>query len=152
MPFEMLEIKPLPEMFGLRETGVFTTGFNWFTDYLLFPLITLSHKVRKGLFRRFWSKLFVFGLKNFSGKDEGVVFLLKAEGEKDGKHQKVEIFSEHDSAYDFTVIPVIACLKQYLDDSIGKPGLWMMGHIVDPDRLLTDMHEMNVKTQTQITN
>ena len=91
-------------------------------------------------------------MNKFSGKREGVVFLLKAEGEKDGTHQKVEIFSEHDNGYDFTVIPVVACLKQYFDDSIRKPGLWMMGHIVDPDRLFADMQEMGVKIQTLITN
>ena len=152
MPLGMLEIKTLTEMFSLRETGVFTTGFNWFTDYLLFPLMMISHKIKKGCFRRVWAKLLVFGLNKFSGEKEGVVFLLKAEGEKNGKHQKVEIFSEHDNGYDFTVIPVIACLNQYFDGSIRKPGLWMMGHLVDPDRLFSDMQEMNVTIQTLITD
>jgi hypothetical protein len=45
---------------------------------------------------------------------------------------------------------VIATLKQYVDGSIGKPGLWMMGHIVDPDRLFGDMGRMGVKIQTRI--
>jgi len=57
---------------------------------------------------------------------------------------------EHHSAYDFTVIPVIATLKQYIDGSIRKPGLWMMGHIVDPDRLLDDMRQMGVSIQTLV--
>jgi len=152
MPLDMVEIKPLPEMFSLRETGVFTTGFNWFTDYVLFPLMMLSHKVKKGSFRHFWAKLLIFGINRFSSAKEGVVFLLQAEGEKDGKHRRIEILSEHDSGYDFTVIPVIACLKQYFDWSIRKPGLWMMGHIVDPDRLFGDMEEMDVKIQTLITD
>jgi saccharopine dehydrogenase (NAD+, L-lysine-forming) len=150
MPLDMVEIKPLPEMCGLRETGVFTTGFNWFTDYLLFPLMMLSYKVKKGSFRHFWAKLLAFGLNKFSCEKEGVVFLLKAEGEKDGKHQKVEIFSEHDNGYDFTVIPVIACLKQYFDGTIRKPGLWMMGHIVDTDFIFSEMERMNVKTELKI--
>ncbi len=152
MPLDMVEIKPLPEMFSLRETGVFTIGFNWFTDYLLFPLMMLSYKVKKGSFRHFWAKLLFFGINKLSSAKEGVVFLLQAEGEKDGKHRNIEILSEHDSGYDFTVIPVIACLKQYFDGSIRKPGLWMMGHIIDPDRLFSDMEEMDVKIQTLITN
>nr|MBC8228153.1 hypothetical protein [bacterium] len=152
MPLDMVEIKALPEMFSLRETGIFTTGFNWFTDYLLVPLMMLSHKVKKGSFRHFWAKLLIFGINKFSSAKEGVVFLLQAEGEKDGKRQKIKILSEHDSGYDFTVIAVIACLKQYFDGSIRKPGLWMMGHIVDPDRLFGDMEEMDVKIQTLITN
>ncbi|NOY37413.1 MAG: KR domain-containing protein [Chlorobi bacterium] len=152
VPLDMVEIKPLPEMFGLRETGVFTTGFNWFIDYLVFPFMMLSQKIKKGSLRHFWAKMFIFGINKFSSVEEGVVFLLKAEGEKDAKRQKVEIISEHDNGYDFTIIPVIACLKQYFDGSIRKPGLRMMGLIVDPDRLFDDMEKMGVKIQTLITN
>jgi len=152
IPLDMVEIKPLPEMLGLRETGVFTTGFNWFIDYLVFPLMMLSQKIKKGSLRHFWAKMLIFGINKFSNAEEGVVFLLQAEGEKDGKRQRIEILSEHDSAYDFTIIPVIAGLKQYFTGSIRKPGLWMMGHIVDPDRLFADMEKMGVKIQTLITN
>lgn len=152
MPLKMVEIKPLPEMFSLRETGVFSTGFNWFIDYLLFPFTWLSQKIKKGSLRHFWAKMFIFGINKFSSAQEGVVFLLKAEGEKDGKRQEIEIRSEHDSALEFTIIPVIACLKQYFDGSIQKPGIWMMGHIVDPDRLFAEMQEMGVKIQTLINN
>ena len=150
MPIDMVEIKPLPVRLGLRETGIYTTGFNWFTDYLVFPLIALSQKIKQGFLRAFWVKILAFGINTFSSAEEGVVFLLKADGEKDGQPQHVEIMSEHDSAYEFTVIPVIACLQQYLDGSIRKAGLWMMGHIVDSDRLLDDMRKMNVKIQIRI--
>ena len=151
-PLDMVEIKAVPEMFDLRETGVFTTGFNWFVDYLLFPLMMLSQKIKRGSLRHFWAKVFIFGIDKFSSAEEGVVFLLQAEGEKDGRRREVEIISEHDNAYDFTVIPVIACLKQYLDGSIRKPGLWMMGHLVEPDRLFEDMESMGVRIETRITN
>lgn len=152
IPIGMVEIKPLPEMFGLRETGVFTTGFNWFVDYLLFPLMMLSQKIKKNSLRHFWAKMLVFGINQFSGAEEGVVFLLQAEGEKDGKRRAVEILSEHDNAYHFTIIPVIACLKQYFDGAIRKPGLWMMGHIVDPDRLFGDMEQMGIQIKILVTN
>ncbi|MEM8643178.1 MAG: hypothetical protein AAGG51_30830, partial [Cyanobacteria bacterium P01_G01_bin.54] len=152
MPIDMVEIKSLPEKLGLQETGIYTTGFNWFTDYLIFPLIVLSQKIKKGFLRHVWAKLLTFGINTFSGTEAGVVFLLKTEGEKDGQPQSVEIIAEHDSAYEFTVIPVIACLKQYLDGSIRKAGLWMMGHIVDLDRLFDDMEKMNIRMQICITH
>jgi saccharopine dehydrogenase (NAD+, L-lysine-forming) len=152
MPLDMVELKVLPEMFDLQETGVFTTGFNWFTDYLLFPLMTLSQKIRNGSLRHFWAELFIFGINNFSGAEEGVVFLLQAEGEKDGKPRSVKLISEHTNVYDFTVIPVIACLKQYLDGSIRKPGLWMMGHLVEPDRLFEDLEHMGIRIETRDEN
>ena len=152
MPMDMIETRAMPELFWLKETGVYTTGFNWFVDYTLFPLMMLSHIVKKGSLRHFWAKSLIWGLDKFSKAEEGIVFLLQAEGEKDGKHRTMRILSDHDSAYDFTVIPVIACLKQYFDGSIRKPGLWMMGHVVDPGRLLRDMEKMGVSIQTRITD
>ncbi len=32
-PIQMAEIKRMPEMFDLSETGVYVSGFNWFVDY-----------------------------------------------------------------------------------------------------------------------
>ena len=151
MPLEMKEIEPLPEMFGLQEVGVFAAGFNWFVDWLVFPFLMLSQKIKKGCLRDFWARMLIWGVNQFSPDEGGVVFILEAEGEKDGKTRKLRIFSEHCSGYDFTVIPVLACLGQYLDGSIRKSGLWMMGHIVDPDRLLGDMERMGVKIQTLVT-
>ncbi|MFG6095570.1 saccharopine dehydrogenase NADP-binding domain-containing protein [Leptothoe sp. ISB3NOV94-8A] len=152
MPIDMVEIKSLPESLGLQETGIYTTGFNWFTDYLIFPLIMLSQQIKKGFLRGFWAKMLAFGINTFSNPTKGVVFLLKAEGKKDGHLQQIDIISEHDSAYEFTVIPVIACLHQYLDGSIRKTGLWMMGHLVDPGRLLNDMEKMNTRLQICISH
>lgn len=36
-----------------------------------------------------------------------------------------------------------------MDGSI-KAGLWMMGHIVDPKRLINDMQEMGIHIETQV--
>lgn len=152
MPLDMKEIEPLPEMFGLQEVGVFTPGFNWFVDWFVFPFMMLSQKIKKGCLRDFWARMLIWGINRFSPDEEGVVFILEAEGEKDGRPKKLRIFSEHSSGYDFTVFPVLACLNQYIDGAIRKPGLWMMGHIVDTDRLFDDMKKMGVGIQTLITN
>lgn len=152
VPMDMIEMRILPEICCLKSTGVYVAGFNGFVDYVVFPLIMMSQMIRKGLLRHFWAKLLIFGINNLSGDEEKIVFLLQAEGEKEGSRQEVVIRCEHHSAYDFTVIPVIAALKQYLDGSIRNPGLWMMGHIVDPDRLLDDMGKMGVGIQTLVTN
>ena len=144
-PMDMVELRGMPEMFHLQEAGVYAAGFNWFVDYIIFPLIMLSQIIKKGLLRRFWAHVLVWGINNFSGAEEGVVFLLKAAGRKDGRYKEIILCSGHKSAYDFTAIPVIACLKQYINGSIKKPGLWMMGHIVNPDRLFADMKSMGVK-------
>ena len=45
---------------------------------------------------------------------------------------------------DFTAIPVVACLLQYLDGSIRKPGLWLQANIVEPNRFMEDMKRMGI--------
>jgi saccharopine dehydrogenase (NAD+, L-lysine-forming) len=152
MPMDMVEIRAMPALLGLKDTGVFTTGFNWFVDYVVFPFMMMSQILKKGSLRHFWAKALIQGLNTFSSAEEGIVFLLQAEGKKDGKRRTVRILSEHDSAYDFTIIPVIACLKQYFDGSIRKPGLWMMGHVVNPDILFADMERMGIIIQNQISD
>jgi hypothetical protein len=151
VPLDMVEIRPIPEMYPVSDVGVYAAGFNWFVDYVLFPLIMLSQTARKGLLRHHWAKALVWGINNLSRTEEGVAFLLHATGGKGGKHQDIIMRAEHDNAYEFTVIPVIATLKQYADGSIRRPGLWMMGHIVDPDRLFADMERMGISIQTLIT-
>ena len=151
-PMQMEEIRPLPEMFGLEDVGVYVAGFNWFIDNIVIPLVIILGKIRKGLGRHFLAKLFIWGVNTFSGRQKAVVFVVEAEGEKNGKNVKVRIVTEHNDAYYFTAAPVVACMLQYLDGSIVKPGLWMMGHIVEPVRLMNDMERMGVRIQMQVTN
>jgi len=54
----------------------------------------------------------------------------------------------HRDDYIFTAIPVVAMLKQLLDGA-RKPGLWMMGHLAEPTRLLEDCERMGIEVETQ---
>jgi len=102
-------------------------------------------KIKKDLGRSFIAKLLVFGFKNFSKNNRGVSFVLEAEGIKNKKTIKFRLIAEHEDVYEFTAIPIVACVRQYLDGLIDKPGLWLMGQIVNPDRLIKDMKNMGVK-------
>jgi len=146
-PLQMAEIRAIPQMFGLKETGVYVAGFNWFVDQLVFPLGMLLFKIKSGLGRDMIAKLLLWGLKTFSRGARGVSFVLEATGVKDGKRAVTRLVAEHDDAYEFTAIPVVACVRQYLDGTIAAPGLWMMGQAVDPARLLSDMERMGILLQ-----
>jgi len=148
-PIQMEEMYVLPKMFPLEETGVYVAGFNWFVDYLVFPLTFFLAAIKKGLGRHLIAKLIIYGLNNFSNDNRGVSFVLEAEGTKDNKPVKFRVVAEHDDAYEFTAIPIVACIHQYLNGNIAKPGLWLMGHIVDPNRLFTDMEKMGIEINTQ---
>lgn len=47
-----------------------------------------------------------------------------------------------------TAIPVIALLLQY--NQIRQPGLQLMGHLAEPNRLFNDMERMGVRVTTSI--
>ena len=142
-PLQMAEMRALPEMFPLEEAGVYVAGFNWFVDNIVVAPAILLYKIRNGLGRRFLARLFVFGINRFSGGARGVEFVLEAEGEKGRKRKKLRILAEHDDAYAFTAIPVVACIRQYLKGAIA-PGLSMMGLAVEPDALMRDLEAMGV--------
>ncbi len=148
-PIQMAEIKRTQEMFNLSETGVYVSGFNWFVDYLVMPIILVTQTIKKGLATGLLVKLFTWGVNTFSSPYQGVVFLNEAEGMKDGKRIKVRIVAEHEDAYLFTAIPVVACLKQYFD-GVLPPGLWMMGHVVDEKALFSDMEKMGARIRTEM--
>jgi hypothetical protein len=108
-------------------------------------------KVKKGLAMDWLTKLFVWGVNTFSSSYLGVVFLNEAEGIKNGKKVGARITAEHDDAYMFTAIAVVACLKQYFA-GVLPAGLWMMGHVVDEKALCSDLEKMGVKIITEMVN
>ncbi|MCP4116564.1 MAG: hypothetical protein GY737_14355 [Desulfobacteraceae bacterium] len=144
-PLQMAEIKPLQEKLDLKETGVYVAGFNWFVDNFVFPLIMLVQMIKKGMGLNLLGKLMCWGLNTFSSSGRGVVLVLEAEGEKEGKPVKVKIIAEHNDAYYFTAVSIVACLKQYFDGALNKPGVWLMGNFVDNYRLMKDMENMGIR-------
>lgn len=36
---------------------------------------------------------------------------------------------------------------QWMDGTARRPGLWLMGHLVDPQRLFADMQRMGVEVR-----
>lgn len=149
-PTALEEIRPLPEVLGLKSVGVYVAGLNWFVDYVATPLAFVLGKVRKGLGRDLLARLMVWGSNTFSPSEEYVTFVLEAEGQKDGRRQTARVVGRHHDVYQFTAIPVIAFMLQYLEGKIAKPGLWMMGHIVDPARFVQDMKLMGVDVEVEV--
>jgi saccharopine dehydrogenase-like NADP-dependent oxidoreductase len=145
-PMFLEEMGSLPELFpSIKETGFYIAGFNWFVDWIVSPLMMFTLKIfpQKGV--KPMAKLMHWGIKTFSKPPYGVVLMIEAEAEKDGAKKKMEVLAFHEDGYQFTAIPVVACLLQYLDGSLKKPGLWMMGHIIDPNRLVEDMKRMGIQ-------
>jgi hypothetical protein len=145
VPMFLEELRPLPEMFpSLKETGFFVGGFNWFVDWLVLPLGALALRLRSEAIDRQMARLLHWGLVTYSKPPFGTVLKVEAEGLKDGRTATMELTLAHADGYTLTAIPVVACLLQYLDGSIGKPGLWTQAGIVEPERLMADMERMGI--------
>lgn len=145
-PMFLEEMRSLPATIpSLKETGFFVGGFNWFVDWLVLPLAIIGLKVWPQGTSRPLAKLMRWGLNAFSRPPYGIVLKLEAQGIKDGQAKTMELSLYHPDGYLFTAIPVAACLLQYLDESIRRPGLWTQANLVEPGRLVQDMTRMGVQ-------
>ena len=83
--------------------------------------------------------------------EKAVLLAEELNGLLPGRPLSVTVVLRHSDPYEFTAITVAACLRQYLDGSIARPGLWLMGEAVEPARLLQDMEHMGVHREAAVT-
>ncbi len=159
-PMLLEEMRSLPETFPtLKETGFFVGSFNTFVDWVVMPLSMIVLKpfppgsrhrtvqrLRAGLVKA-TGKLMRWGLRRFTHPPYETILKVEAQGLKDGQASSIEVTLSHPDGYAFTAIPVVACLLQYLDGSIQKPGLWTQANLVDPQQMLRDMQRMGVEVK-----
>jgi saccharopine dehydrogenase (NAD+, L-lysine-forming) len=74
-----------------------------------------------------------------------VALKAEAKGQLDGIQAHVHVRVAHPDGYELTAIPVVAYLKQDLDGTARKSGVHMMGHLVEPVRLIDDMQKMGAQ-------
>lgn len=143
------EMRALPELFpSLREAGFYISESHWITDWVIMPVVWLWLAVMPKALRPIGRFLW-WGMGTFHQPPYRVELQIHAKGMKAGRPVDFQGSVSHPDGYELTAIPVVAALQQYLDGSARKPGLWMMGHLVDPARLMADMQSMGVKVSTR---
>jgi saccharopine dehydrogenase (NAD+, L-lysine-forming) len=149
-PMFLEEMRDLPAICrGLRETGFYIGGFNWFVDWIITPVAMAALGIWKDRAIRPMARWMGWGLKKFSRPPFGTVLKLDAVGEQEGRTCSLGLTLSHADGYWLTAIPVVACLLQYLDDTIRKPGLWFQAHLPEPVRWMQDMERMGVAMSWQ---
>ncbi len=147
-PMMLEEMRALPQMLpGVSRVGFYMAGVNWVADWVITPLamgglFLAPRRAVRPLARLVW-----WSWTAFSHPPYGIALQARVTGTAEGRPAEVAVVLRHTDGYLLTVIPVVACLQQYLDGSIRRPGLWMMGHLVDPQRLLTDMERMGISVR-----
>lgn len=138
------ELRTLPEMYpSLQEVGFYISESHWVADWVIMPIVWLWLKIVPKAVRPI-GKLYWWAMSTFDKPPYRVELQVRASGLKDGRIINRHISVSHSDGYELTAIPVVAALLQYLAGTARKPGLWMMGHLVEPDRLFKDIEKMGV--------
>ena len=147
MPMFMEEFRPLPEfILSLKETGYYASGFGGMVDYGIMPIAFLLIAIAPNRSRKLISALMEWGLKHTTRPPYGAVLQMKAQGP--GRSLFMKIF--HQDTYVLTAAPAVACLLQYLDGDLHKPGLWRQANLVEPVRFFEDLAHFGVQIRQEI--
>jgi saccharopine dehydrogenase-like NADP-dependent oxidoreductase len=147
-PMFLEEMRSLPQSFPtLVETGFYVGGFNWFVDWLVLPLAMVGLRLLGDRGLKPTARLMRWGLQTFSKPPYGTLLKLEARGVWDSQPAAFSLTLSHDDGYQFTAIPVVATLLQYLDGSIRQAGLFTQANLVEPARLIDDMQRMGVSVR-----
>ena len=146
MPMFLEEFRTLPEFIpSLKETGFYSAGFGGIVDYVVIPLAFLLLAIAPNRSRKLIARLTEWGLKHTTRPPFGAVLQMKAQGS--GQSLVMRVF--HEDSYVITAAPAVACLLQYLDGSLQKPGLWRQATLVEPIRFFEDLARLGVQIEKE---
>jgi saccharopine dehydrogenase (NAD+, L-lysine-forming) len=146
------ELRAMPQQIPtLENLAFYMAETHWLVDWIITPLIFMGLRLAPQRSMRSLGRLMWWGMQTFPKPPYLVALKMEAHGEKAGRPMRMEVTLSHADGYELTAIPVVACLLQYFDGSARRPGLWMMGHLVDPVRLLKDMEHMGVEVIRETT-
>lgn len=146
LPMTLDELSDLPALLpGLRELGCYVAGFNWFVDWFLTPLIVAAVRLWPQRMVRPMGRLFSWATRVFARPPYAITVAVEASGQKDGRPLRTHLTVSHGDGYDLTAIPVAAYLLQYLDGSARRPGLHLLGWLVEPQRFVRDMERLGAQ-------
>lgn len=143
------ELGDLPRLLpGLRDVGFYIAGTHWLVDWIVTPLVMVGLKIPSRRLTRRLGKITWWSMQHFARPPYVVALQVEATGTRAGQAARVVTALSHPDGYELTAIPVVACLQQVIDGTARRPGLWLMGQLVEPVRLFEDMEGMGVRVSS----
>ena len=144
-PMLFEELRDLPTLIpSLKELRFDIAGFSPVIDWAVFPVILASLAIFQERALGPMARLLYASLKAFPPKIHCTALKIEARGELGGVPITFEFSVSHSDEYLLTAVPVVAGLRQYLSGAIDKPGLWMLGQIVDPYPFVSDLGRLGL--------
>jgi saccharopine dehydrogenase (NAD+, L-lysine-forming) len=132
-------------IYTLKETGFYSSGFGGIMDYVIIPLAFGLIALSPNNSRKLIARLMEWGLKQTTHPPYGAVLQMNARGQ--GRSLRMTV--SHDDAYVITAAPAVACLFQYFDGGIRKPGLWRQATLVEPVRFFADLSRLGIQINVE---
>lgn len=150
-PMDLEELRHVAgSMPGLKKTGFFVAGFNWFADFIITPLIMLSSRIAPRQTGAPLARLLSWSTRRFTKPPYGTILQVDATGQRGDQSVSFRVAVFHADMYVMTVVPTVAMIKQMLNGQV-VPGIHLMGLCCDPVQLLEDIGRTDV-TITQLTS
>jgi hypothetical protein len=147
-PMFLEEMRDLPVNFpNLKKTGFYIGGMDWFSNWISFPLASTWFQIFPQSQSRWIEKMIFRGMKKFSRPPYYTRIKLESKGILKGRSVEYSITLSHPDGYIFTAIPVVACLKQYMNGDFKKAGLYTQAEIVEPVQFMEDMKRMGIEVE-----
>jgi saccharopine dehydrogenase-like NADP-dependent oxidoreductase len=107
----LAEMQALQQMIpSLRRTGFYVGGFNWFSDFIMMPIMLAAAQLPKGKVTDAVASLFLWSLKAFAKPPFGTLLKVEAEGVSGGERKRAELIVSHKDGYVLPEFPwLLAC-------------------------------------------
>ncbi len=146
-PLQMKEMYGLEHEIGLQESGAYAAGFNWYIDYLIFPVAAVLGRINDNLSEQLCGYLLYREARKFGSTNPRVEMVMKAEGTRDGAPLTVQYSICHHDGYELTALAIVACINQIWTNYLSSPGLHLMGQSVDEKELFRDLQAMSLEIE-----
>jgi len=147
-PMDLAELRDLPDKLGCRELGFYSSGVNWFVDLTVLTWKALRlYKPRWGV--ELGARLITWGSDKFTRPSFTCSVNVTVNGIINGRSEKLKLTLQHKDPYRAAAIATVPGVMGLLDGSIKQPGVHMMGHLLDPERYMENLWDMEMKVSLQ---
>lgn len=144
MPMYLEEFRELKaQVPTLQSSGLFISGFNPIVDLLIAPMMMMGLKILPKRLHNKLAQFFYWGLC-LSKPPFGIRLIAECKGTKNEQPATLQITVDHQDGYVLTAIPVVACVKQYMENDLRTAGLQFQATLVKPIQFLNDIAQMGL--------